>query len=60
MIAKNVTYEFSMEEIRKMIAKEMNVDVEKTEMTVTQEERGDDRFDSTWKEVTGVKFKVKQ
>jgi hypothetical protein len=40
MIAKNVTYEFSMEEIRKMIAKEMNVDVEKTEMTVTQEERG--------------------
>lgn len=57
--AKSTTYEFSLEEVKKAIAKEMNVMADKVEMEIVTEERGDDRFGSTYKEVTGVRVKVK-
>lgn len=59
LTAKNTTYEFSLEEVKKAIAKEINVDPSKMKIEAVQEERGDDRFGPTYKEVTGIKVTVK-
>lgn len=53
------THTFSLEEVKKAIAKEIGVDPSKTEIEIVQQERGDDRFGQTWKEVAGVKITVK-
>lgn len=59
LTAKNTTYEFSMDEVKKAIAKEMNVAPEKMEVEAVMEDYGDDRFGSVYKKVTGIKVTVK-
>ncbi len=55
----STTYEFSKEEIKNTIAKELNVKPENTEIYFLEREVGDDRFGPTHKEVVGVRFVVK-
>ncbi len=59
MKAVSTTYEFSTEEIKELIAKELNAQSANTQIDFIQKEVGDDRFGSTHKEVVGVRFIVK-
>lgn len=59
LTAKSTTYEFSLEEVKKAIAKEINVIPEKMTIQAITEERGDERFGPTSKEVTGIRVTVK-
>lgn len=59
MIAKTTTYEFSLEEVKKAIVKELGVDPNKTVIEAVLVETGDERFGGSRKEVTGIKVTVK-
>lgn len=59
LMAKSTTYDFSLEEVKKTIAKEMNVSPDKMTIQAIAEERGDDRFGTSHSEVTGILVTVK-
>lgn len=59
MIAKTTIYEFSLEEVKKAIVKELGVDYDKTVIEAVTVEIGDERFGATTRKVTGVKVTVK-
>lgn len=59
LTSKNTTYEFPLEEVKKAIAKEMNVEPEKMEIEAIMEDYGDDRFGTSYRKVTGIKVTVR-
>lgn len=59
MLATNTTYEFSLEEVKKVIAKELNIEPEKMKIEAVTESYGDERCGTNYNKVTGVKVTIK-